>query len=454
MAALALEPFRPSTITPPPEPLGFFGALRAITDNPITIWPEALYRERVYIGQMGGQRFVHVASPELAQGVLLDHADAFIRAKLATRLLKPALGEGLLTSEGETWRRQRRIAAPAFRVKALRALVPVMSAAGRCTADRLATAPGLVDVMPAMTQATLDVIVDTMLRVGGPGIDRDALARNVGVYIESSGTPDLLDAFNAPRWLKNPLKWRGRAAVRRLREAARQAVLAAQAPSEGDATLTELLVAAADPETGGRMTEPELIDNIVTFISAGHETTALALTWSLYLLAQAPALQEALAAEAAAVAGGAPIDAGHVDALTLHAQVIDEAMRLYPPAALVGRSAQRDVTLEDADGPLEIRRGDEVAVATYVMHRHHALWEDPSAFRLGREPKHRFAYLPFGAGPRICIGLRFAMMEAVAILASMTPRLRFAPGPARKVEPVMRITLRPKGGMPLAIAPR
>lgn len=451
----SFAPFTPRSLTPPATPPGFFGVIRTLFDNPLKIWPQKLYHQRRMIGRMSPRsRFMHLASPVLAQGVLLEHAGSFIRAKMGRRLLKPALGEGLLTAEGEAWKRQRRIAAPAFRVQGLRALTPLMAEAGAAAGRALARRGGVVDVMPHMTDATLDVIIATLLQARGDVIDRAATARDVDTYMNTYGGPDLFDMFNAPEWLPRPWKWRGARAVERLRAAASVAVDAAKQAPADPPTLTDLLVSAADPETGGRMSERELIDNVVTFIGAGHETTALALTWSLYVLSHAPALQDALVAERARVAGAAPLTAEHVDAMTLHAQVIEEVMRLFPPVAILGRTAIEDLTLEDEDGPLEIHADDEVAIAVYPMHRHHLLWDQPDAFRLGRTPPHRFAYLPFGAGPRICIGKTFAMLEAVALLSEILRQIRVGPGPDRAIEPVMKITVRPKGGMPLAVTAR
>jgi cytochrome P450 len=217
-----------------------------------------------------------------------------------------------------------------------------------------------------------------------------------------------------------------------------------------------LLLAARDPETGRGLSDDELRDNVVTFIGAGHETTALTLTFSLYLIANTPEVQDRLLREVLDVCGDKPIDAAMIDAMPYHEQVIKEAMRLYPPVAIIDRIATADIDLGDA----QIKKGDLAFALIYIMHRHKKLWENPERFDPERFSEERtkaiprFQYMPFGAGPRICIGMKFAYMEAVAILATLVRALRFLPNPAHTVEPNIRITLRPECGMPLFVEPR
>ncbi len=450
--------YRPPTIAPPTERLGFVRGLRALVRNPITIWPEEMYDGAMMADRYFGQLTAHVAEPALVRRVLLEDADSYRRARLMIAILGPALGDGLLTSDGEKWRRQRRIAAPSFRMQELRALTPIMSRAGAAAGERLARAAGgaPVDVMPEMVRATFDVITDAIIgdaAADAPGlIDRPAFARDVDTYLNTLGKVDLLDVFGAPRWLPRLSKLSARGATRRIRATAARVVAARRAAGATGGALVDRLIRAVDPEEGGGLTDREVVDNIVTFFGAGHETTAMALTWTLSILAHQPEWQDALRDEAASVAGAAPITAEHVDALTLHGQVIKEAMRLYPPAAVMSRRAAAPTRI----GDVELRPGDEVVIATYVMHRSRALWDrpdafDPSRFAPDAPPIDRYAYLPFGGGPRICIGMAFALIEASAILAELLRRVRFTPGPRRALEPVLRVTLRPKGGMPLGV---
>jgi cytochrome P450 len=391
------------------------------------------------------------------KAVFLDHADIFEKSPFQRRLVRPATGDGLLSAVGEHWKFQRRAASPAFRIDALRAMVPVFSASAEATAERMKAAGETpVDVMGEMQHATLDVIVETILGGADPNFGYDKVAQTVTDYIESMGHPDMLDMFGAPAWLPRPWARKGRRAAKGLKASAVSAIERRRKSGGKQGDLLGLLLAARDPETGRGLSDVELRDNVVTFIGAGHETTALALTFSLYLIANAPEVQDRLVREVLDVSGDRPIDADMVDAMPFHEQVIKEAMRLYPPVAIIDRMAREDVDL----GDVKVKKGDLAFALVYIMHRHKLLWEHPERFdpdRFSEERSRgmpRFQYMPFGAGPRICIGMKFAYMEAVAILATLVRALRFRSNPAHRVEPNIRITLRPEGGMPLFVARR
>ena len=213
----------------------------------------------------------------------------------------------------------------------------------------------------------------------------------------------------------------------------------------------DLLLEGEDPETKRQMNNAELRDNLLTFIVAGHETTALTLSWALYLCAFDPEVQDTLRIEAQSVLEGRVATAEDCDALPYTEQVIKEALRLYPPAAFVSRTAQADDVLCDRD----IQRKDTVMLPIYALHRHHDLWDnpdqfDPERFADGHKPE-RYSYLPFGDGPRICIGAQFAMIEAKIILATLISRFKFDRIEGKDPKPVMVLTLRPEGGVPLKV---
>ena len=226
------------------------------------------------------------------------------------------------------------------------------------------------------------------------------------------------------------------------------------APCRLSATMgdMDLLLDAADPETGRAMTRDELRDNLLTFIVAGHETTALTLAWALYLCAFDPGVQDRAAAEAQAVLGDRAATEADLPALPLIQRIVNEALRLYPPAAFLSRTAQ----VADRLCGREVLPGDTVMLPIYALHRHHLLWDRPDAFDPDRflTAPDRYAYLPFGAGPRICIGASFALHEAVIILSTLLARFRFHAIPGRNPQPRMILTLRPHGGVWLKVTPR
>ncbi|MEO1457868.1 MAG: cytochrome P450, partial [Pseudomonadota bacterium] len=327
--------------------------------------------------------------------------------------------------------------------------------AAEAAAARVATgaaAGGPVDVYPEMVAATADVICDAALS-GREALDRDALAHGVTRFIEDVARISLLDLLGAPGWIPRPGRLfdrTGAAMDRKMDE-----IIAARI-ARGPGTppdLLDLLIAARDPETGQEMSRIRLRNNLLAFIVAGHETTALALTWALYLLALDPAAQRRARDCAAGALGERAATAEDLPQLGYLKQVIEEAMRLYPPAGFMSRQARE--ADEIAGHP--IKPGHTVILPVYAMHRHRMLWDAPDAFdpdRFSEEAKaarHRFAYLPFSAGPRICLGMHFAMMEAQIILATLLARFSFALPKGFEADPRMVFTLRPHGGMPLEV---
>jgi cytochrome P450 len=448
------EGFIPQTVTPPDKPLPLVRGLLTMIANPLHVWPKGMYANRYHGVRWIGRTFHYFRMPEHMKAVFLDHPDVFQKSPFQKRLLGPAIGDGLLSAEGEHWKFQRRAASPAFRIDALRALVPVFSQSAEETVERMkaAGANSPIDMMVEMQHATLDVIVETILGGADPQFGHERMAKTVTDYIETMGKPDMLDMFGAPGWIPRPWARKGRVAADGLKKSAVNAIVRRRASGAARKDLLGLLLAARDPETAKGLSDIELRDNVVTFIGAGHETTALTLAYALYLIANAPEVQERLLREVQDVCGDKRIDAAMVDAMPFHEQVIKEAMRLYPPVAIIDRMANADMELDDG---VKVEKGDLAFALIYVMHRHKLLWEHPERFDPDRfspersENRHRFQYIPFGAGPRICIGMKFAYMEAVAMLGTLVRALKFRPNPAHQVVPNIRITLRPEGGMPL-----
>ncbi len=454
-------PPTPVSVRPLSEPVGQLQLFRALLRNSLEATPAAAYTQPFARRRFLGRDVVYVSDPELIRQVLVEQESSFVKAASMQRALVPALGQGLLTAEGAHWRWQRRAAAPAFRYDRLLSFIPAMLAAAGRTRDRWLILPagGAVEVAHEMMQTAYDVIVETMLS-GAPGLDQARIEDGIAAYLGSTPWTVMAGLLGLPGWLPLPRKRQGR----RARDYVRGALLGIvhqrrwERAGEGAVRpdLLTLLLDAHDPEDGRAMDDQEIADNLLTCIVAGHETTAVALTWSLYLLAGHPEVEARVVEEIGRVTGGGALGAEHVAALAYTRQVVQEAMRLYPPAPLVARAAAKDVRL----GELVIPEGTPTYVPVYAVHRHAALWRDPDAFNPDRflpeavADRHRYAYLPFGAGPRICIGASFAMLEAVAILATMVQsfRLTMAPGPVPV--PRQRITLRPQGGLRMVVAPR
>jgi cytochrome P450 len=443
--------FRPKVPAPLREPMGLFAFLKAARANPITTWMEDHFRAPVVAGDGAMGRITVVSDPDLIRYLFVENAKNYRKDDLQRRVLAPGLGNGLLTAEDEEWRLQRRTLAPIFSARNVASFTDPMNGAGARIARRLRRRDGKrVDVALEMTRVTLDVLERTIFTQGLPS-DPDALGRAITRFLEAVGPIDPLDVFGFPSFVPRIGRLRARPAIRFFAEIVdalidrrRTLMQKGEAPQD----LLTLLLAAQDPETGKGLTDLEVKANIVTFIAAGHETTAVALTWALYCLSQDEAARDRLEREVDAAA----TESGHfaLDALPFTKAVIEETMRLFPPVPFLSRQARAD----DRIGRIKIPRGSIVMVAPYVLHRHATLWEDPAAFMperfLGdaRAAIPRFAYLPFGAGPRICIGQSFSVQEAVVVLAHLVHAMRFSlPADHPPVIPLHRVTLRPEHGL-------
>ncbi|MEM6890176.1 MAG: cytochrome P450 [Pseudomonadota bacterium] len=423
--------------------------------NILSIIPQVATEEPVVSGRTG-RRWHMVMHPPALRRMLLEKLDNYPKSVVTKNLLRPAIGESLFIAEGAHWRWQRRTAAPAFSHRTVRALAPVMTgAAARCVDRITGSVPRAVNLLDEMVKTTFDVIADVTFSADG-SFDRTVVHRAIDAYIEEAGKVSLLDVLGAPDWVPRPSRLLHKADMNEMRHAADTAIDARSARGPGRIPdLLDLLLAGQDPKSGRRMSTSELRDNLLTFIVAGHETTALTLAWSLYLCAFDQEIQERARTEATAVLSDRAATGDDVEHLTFVRQIIDETLRLYPPAGIVSRTAQATDTLGTAD----ILPGDTVMIPIYALGRHRLLWDAPDEFRPDRfapdrKPQiDRFAYLPFGDGPRICIGASFAVQEAVIILATLLARFRFEPVPGRDPSPVMIITLRPENGVWLMAEP-
>ena len=438
----------PPRIKPPARAPAGLRFMAAFVKNPLDVIPQAAYQDDFVAV---GKTRAWVTSPAIIKAVLLDERDKF-RKLTSIRLLGPLLGKGILTSEGADWKWQRQASAPMFRPQALGTFVPAFVRAAQDTLSRWRAAPGEHDIDADMTRATFDVVSATLL----PSAD-EAFVRRMHESLRAlqrhGGWDILYAALRMPAWFPRPGLFAGYGAMRELRaEVAR--LLRRERDTPGGDNLLNRLVAARDPETGRGMDDEQLVDNLLTFYLAGHDTTAKALTWTLYLLARSPEWMKRVADEVRNVAGDAPVDAAHVERLQLTQQVLKESMRLYPPVPMMSRQAIAATRIEG----LAVEPGMSVIFPIYAIHRHAKRWEradafDPARFAPEREQAiPRYHYMPFGAGPRVCIGMSFALTEATAILATLVRHARFEPAGVEEPVPVARVTLIPKDGLRLKVA--
>ena len=455
------RPLMPPTPPRAPDGMTAFGRLKAMGENPISTWGNRAYQEDVVRGRFFRRSSFILNTPDAIRHVLVDNYENYIRTPAAIRVLRPMLGEGLLISEGRAWKHQRRTLAPAFTPRAVMSLVPHMVAATDETIAKLRAAGNApVDLREAMQRMTLEIAGRTMFSFG---MERHgaALRDFVVEYGTRLARPHFLD-------LVLPLNWPTLQDFARARFRKRWTRFVRMLMAERRATgktegapprdLFDLMVAARDPETNEAFSDEQLGDQVATMVLAGHETTATALFWSLYLLALDPATQDELAAEVAGtteLAGATAGGALDVERLKFTRAVVDETMRLYPPAFLIARAAAGPDTVAG----MPVRKNDVILIAPWLLHRHEKLWRDPNAFFPQRfmppEPApDRFAYLPFGVGARVCIGAHFALVEATLALAKLIGAFRVTLLDEAPVMPIGVVTTQPDRSPMFRIARR
>jgi cytochrome P450 len=439
----------------PDGPLTLRQFLALVRDNTLATFPPEAFDEDIIAGRLFWRRRFIINEPNGIRHVLLDNAANYRKSELTRRLLEPGLGRGLLTSEGETWRRHRRIMAPAFDRRSIEGYAPVITAVTR---DLLAEWDALpdrsdVDVGAAMMRTTLHIISRAMFSANSDEIV-GVVERGVGRY-QMTMRPSLFDLLGCPAWLASLFSRRRRtAAMFNEFDRAVDELISSRAhdPNAQPKDLLARLVAARDAETGGGMTANEVRDEVVTIFMAGHETTAQALTWTWYLLSLHPAIEARLDEELRAVLNGRTPQYEDIAQLCYTRMVIEESMRLYPPAHTMAREP---IAADEVLGR-RIPAGAIVLIAPWLLHRKASLWHEPHRFdpdRFTTEPA-RFSYIPFGAGQRICIGAAFAMTEAILILAMIAQHYRLRLKPGHPIEPQGLITLRPRYGMPMVLERR
>lgn len=444
------------TLVDVPGAVPLLGHLGAFKKRPLEMLSTSWRRHGDALRFRLGPKTLHLFShPDLAEEILVQQADRFVKVYDPRRPAGIALilGNGLATSSGEVWKRHRRIIQPVFHRSRMAAMADRMAQVGQQRVAGWVHLEGQpIDIGDEMMQLTLEVISQTMFTISmAQYIDqfRHALRVSLKYVVDSVQNP-----LRLPGWVPTPRNREFRSAMQFL-DGLIYGLLADRRRSgsqHGD--LLDLLLQARDEETGAGLTDQELRDEALTIFAAGHGTTATALAWTWYLLATHPEAKARFHEEVDQVLEGRTPNAEDLQHLPYTRAVFEESLRLYPPAPVVQRKATTNTTV----GGLPLPEGALVFVGIYNLHRHPAFWTNPDRFLPerwldGERPAVRYAYLPFGAGPRACVGIHFASVEGPLLLALIGRRydLQLA---QEAVEPEFFVTLQPKGGIRMLLQPR
>jgi len=435
----------------------FVGSLLQMRADPIDMFMRASRLGDVVHMHFPGKDAVLVHRPDDIKTVLIDEHRSFGKSTRGYNALRVGLGQGLITSEGSFWRRQRRIAQPAFHKRRVAGFADKMI---RATVDMLqrweqrCSANAIVDIDTEMMALTLRIVGECLL-----SSDLTDTTDSIGSAVTTllDGVMDrITNPIPLPLKIPIPSNRRMRRALDNLDEVVLQ-VIADRRQQQGEHNdLLDMLLTATDEETGERMTDRQLRDEVITIVVAGHETTSNALTWSFYLMSRFPAVLEPLTAELDEVLCGRLPSVDDLPRLPYTAAIINEAMRLFPPVWLVARSVDRPARI----GGYDIPEGWVVFICPYVTHRDAHHWPNPEGFRPerfladGPSKRHNQAFIPFITGPRKCVGDAFAMMEAQLILATVMSRFVPELVAGHPVEPKPTITLRPAHGLKVTLRRR
>jgi len=427
----------------PDRSLTWLETIAALRSNVLRLWPRAAYEDDTLVVRLFGRRHFLFNGAAAIRRVLVENMGNYRRPPATLRIL-PIVGDGLLLSEGSEWHSQRRIIAPALANHVAPLVAAQVAGVAAETVARFATLAGQpVDLLAAMQELALEVAARSMfsleMRRHGAAL-RALIAR----YRPRLGRPTSLDLIlpTAIPTLRDLARMKFRSDWIALMDAIvaqRWELPASAAPRD----LFDLLIAARDPETGAHFSRAQLRDQVATMIVAGHETTALALFWSLFLLASSPDAQDRVAQEADGEDFTPNAASEAFKRLPFTRAVVNEALRLYPPAFLIARQA----VAADCCGGTPVPAGALVVISPWVLHRHVRLWDRPEIFDPARflrgKPPDRFAFVPFGAGPRVCVGAQLALVEVVLMLAILVRNFHFGLADPRPVMPAAIVSMQP-----------
>lgn len=456
------ELFEPPAPLPRPVPPSRLGIITTVLRNPLELWGVPSYTLPWIETRFFGRTTIIVNDPGLIRHVLVDNAANFPMDEVRQLVLRPILRDGLLTAEGGVWKRSRKAMAPVFTPRHARGFARQMLLKSEEFAARYEADGTVRDIAADMTALTYIILSETLFS-GEIATEGQDVAADVDALLHHMGRIDPLDMLAAPAWLPRLTRIGGRRVLAKFRALVRSTMekrkaAIARDPQSAPRDFLTLLLEVEGPQG---LTTEEIEDNILTFIGAGHETTARALAWTLYCVANSPAIRDAMETEIDSVLedGADPVD--WLERMPLVRAAFEEALRLYPPAPSINRQAQTRDRFEGSDGTaIDIRKGATILIMPWTLHRHELYWERPRVFDPrrflpeNREKIGRFQYLPFGAGPRVCIGATFALQEAVIALAVLMRRYRFDVTDETRPWPVQKLTVQPAGGLPMRVTRR
>ncbi|WJR68857.1 cytochrome P450 [Neorhizobium sp. CSC1952] len=459
------EPFTPPAPVPRNRLLTPIEVIWIALRNPLELWGKPSYTLPWIQTKFFKERTLIVNHPGLIRHVLVDNAGNYEMSEIRQLVLRPILRDGLLTAEGEVWKRSRKAMAPVFTPRHSKGFAGQMLRKSEEFAERYATAgtEGKVfDISVDMTDLTYAILSETLFS-GEIAGDKESVSEDVDALLHRMGRIDPMDMMRAPPWVPRLTRIGGRKVLDKFRGIVAETMIERQRRmrEEPDKVPQDFLTLLLQLEGPDGLTMDEIEDNILTFIGAGHETTARALAWTLYCVAQSPQVRERMEEEIDRVlaSGAEPVE--WLDLMPWVRASFEEALRLYPPAPSINRAAIEEDSWTSPEGQtVKIDAGVTVLVMPWTLHRHELLWEKPRAFMPerflpeNRGSINRFQYLPFGVGPRTCIGATFALQEAVIALAVLMHRYRFDVTPQTKIWPVQKLTTQPRDGMPMRVGLR
>ena len=432
--------------------------LRRVRDNAIAAWPNFCYKRELIAFRVLRTSLFIINHPPSIQRVMATNGKNYVKSPMNTQALKPLLGDGLFLSEGELWTRQRRLMAPSTHTNRLAAYAQTVIEEGRTAIEAWHRLPPNTDLdtTETFTLLTAEIISRIMFgfRLGDERVRQ--LFEAFKDYQASHGRAHVLEIFGVPTSFPRWSMRRGKKAIRRFDEVLLEILeYGKRSCGEVPENLLDILLNYRDDQ--GRPMAPNLVrDEMASIFLAGHETTAITLSWAFYLLERNPECEKRLHEELEEVIKGATPTFEDLPKLVYARAVIDETLRLYPPVHVFSRQA----IAEDEIMGKKVPAQSMMVISSWLLHRHELLWDKPNAFRPDRfmpdaaKKIHPFAYIPFGAGARVCLGKHLGIMEAVLLLAMTAQKFKLRLRTGHPVEPLGRMTLRALNGIPMRFEPR